>query len=538
MCLTRIAVLCSILAACATAQDTATVEGVVVNKVTGAGIEGVTVWLWSSTTDSHKVVTNEAGFFQVSGLPPGDYSSRVEKSGYSSPQGEELPPLSDPPKRHVSPGAEPVRLRFELIPPAVLRGRVIGMDGNPARAAVDLGIGKPANTDAEGRFSFDNLWPGKYTVLARPRLTDHAAGKDEIRREPVPTYYPSVLDGSLAETIVVRAGAELNGYEIRLQSAEVHRVHGVVLNPDGKPAAKATVELQARVFGDPGIAFNLVGSGGLNLSIRSAPGAAGRFTEEPVVTAEDGVFEFPSVRTGEWTVQVTSDWIRDEILQRNILRFGSAQIRVEHEDPDELKISFETPFNLSVPATVVLSDGSAPAPGVSVSVILFSETASTMAMAETATSGVLQFNGLLPGAHQIRADVRAGNYYVDSIWLGSTNVMGQSVELSPVSLPIKIVLKPAGTVRGTIEDADAGAVVLFPQSFAGTGYSVQNAIGRAFEITGIVPGEYYAIALDRFDIAVIADVLRLRGLMPRAASVRVEQGSAASLQLKVNHVPE
>jgi len=28
----------------ACAQDTASVEGVVINKVTGAGIEGVTVW--------------------------------------------------------------------------------------------------------------------------------------------------------------------------------------------------------------------------------------------------------------------------------------------------------------------------------------------------------------------------------------------------------------------------------------------------------------------------------------------------------------
>jgi len=32
--------------------------------------------------------------------------------------------------------------------------------------------------------------------------------------------------------------------------------------------------------------------------------------------------------------------------------------------------------------------------------------------------------------------------------------------------------------------------------------------------------------------------VRLRGLMPRATGVRVEQGAVASLQLRVNHLPE
>ena len=226
----------------AAAQGTVTVEGVVVNKVTGAGIPDAVVWLWRPGTESSRAVSNEAGIFQFTGLEPGDYNSSVQKSGYSSPEPEELPPLEDRPKHHLSSGAEPVQLRFELNPPAVLRGRVIDADGNPVRVAVELGPGKPVNTDAEGAFAFENLWPGSYTLLARPIVMNpakNAPGKDEIRTEPVPTYYPSVQDRSLTEPITVRAGADLNGYEIRLQSAEVHRVRGVVLNPDGKPAAKA-----------------------------------------------------------------------------------------------------------------------------------------------------------------------------------------------------------------------------------------------------------------------------------------------------------
>src|SRR6185436_16238211 len=56
----KLAVILAIIAAFAAAQDTVTVEGMVINKVTGAGIEGVTVSLWSSDTTRFKVATNEA----------------------------------------------------------------------------------------------------------------------------------------------------------------------------------------------------------------------------------------------------------------------------------------------------------------------------------------------------------------------------------------------------------------------------------------------------------------------------------------------
>jgi hypothetical protein len=241
------------------------------------------------------------------------------------------------------------------------------------------------------------------------------------------------------------------------------------------------------------------------------------------------------VRPGEWTVQVASDWVRDEVRHRNTLRFGGAALRVEHQDPDELKIQFATPYNLSLPAVAVVDDGSSPAPGVSVAVTLFSETTDLAARAELDAGGVLQFGDVLPGNYQILADVQAGSYYTDSILLGSTDVTGQSVELTPASPPLKIVLKPAGTVRGTIEEADAGTVVVFPQSFTGAGYVTQSGVGRTFEITGIRPGGYYAIALDRFDPPTMTDPSRLRSLLTRATSVRVEAGSTTSVQLKVNH---
>jgi len=67
------------LAVLAAAQDTATVEGVVVNKVTGAGVGGATVRFLAPKADRYETVADETGVFRITGVKPGDYSASVEK---------------------------------------------------------------------------------------------------------------------------------------------------------------------------------------------------------------------------------------------------------------------------------------------------------------------------------------------------------------------------------------------------------------------------------------------------------------------------
>jgi hypothetical protein len=212
---------------------------------------------------------------------------------------------------------------------------------------------------------------------------------------------------------------------------------------------------------------------------------------------------------------------------------GSAIFSLGHGDPNDLKIQLAAPFRLS--GSAVLSDGSPPPKGVMLTVSLYSETGRSGSGGITEPSGTLRLD-VMPGAHEIRADVLFGNYYADSILLGPTDVTNQRVELTPASPPVKIILKPAGIIRGSIEDADAGSVVLFPQSITGIAYSASSGAGKTFALDGIPPGDYYAIALDRFDSRTMADAVRLRSVMPLATGVKVEQGSAASLQLKVHHL--
>ena len=268
----KLAVSLPLLAAFAVAQDTATVEGVVVNKVTGAGIADVAVRFRASRAVHYETRTDETGAFRIAGVKPGDYDAGVEKTGYFPVDAEAFLVFpGDRPRYHVDPAGAPLRLRLELNPPAVLRGRVIHADGNPALAYVDLGKGRSVSTDAEGSFTFEGVSPGPYVLLAGPKAIEHAAAHPGTRAELVPTYFPSVVDASQAQRSVASAGAELSGYEIRLLSVPVYRVRGVVLNPDGKPAAKAVVSLRPDIPGaGPDHPFLIPGGPRPSFSIRLA----------------------------------------------------------------------------------------------------------------------------------------------------------------------------------------------------------------------------------------------------------------------------
>ena len=78
----KLATSLALFAAFAAAQDTATIEGVVVNKVTGAGIGGATVRIRANRANRYETLTNETGAFQITGIKPGDYNSWAAKAGF------------------------------------------------------------------------------------------------------------------------------------------------------------------------------------------------------------------------------------------------------------------------------------------------------------------------------------------------------------------------------------------------------------------------------------------------------------------------
>jgi hypothetical protein len=532
------------------AQEGVVVEGTVVDKNTGVGISGVTVQLAALNRNRYEATTGAAGIFRIAGVKPGDYRWSAEKDGFFQDE-----PLSFGTVRTVHVGEAGVPLQFALVPGGTLRGRVIGVDGKPA-AKIEVFLypnlqGETASTDEEGAFAFHDLRPGQYTLVARaktgPSILVNSSVNNSVRMEPVPTYFPSVVDPAAAQSIAVRAGVEQGGYDIRLQAAPVYRLRGVVLQEDGKPAAKAVVKLVSREAqakfpgGAEGGFVSSAANGAQAFSLGGRVSAGKPVEEEPVVTGTDGVFEFRSVQAGEYTVGAESDLVHDEVTGRDRVHFGSTQISVGRSDLDELRIQVAKPFDLraTVEVSAFSKDGSPAPANAFVTVRLVAEDGFHSSAGRRGKDGAFTIESVTPGRHRILSEalMSGAGYYVADVLLGDSSVLGRVAELSQVSPPIRIILKRGGTVRGVVDNGANANVVLLPQSLMGTGQSVKTDGQGNFVVAGLPPGVYYAMALDRFDFREMQDPQVLAGLIPGAASVSVEGGATASVELRLIQSP-
>lgn len=229
------------LALAAYAQDAPAgkVEGTVLNTATGAGVAGARVVLSGNQKTRYEATSDPAGQFQIGGVAAGTYRASAEKDGFASSPFELSSFLNS--TWSVESGPDRVKVDLKLTPLNTVAGRIFGPDGKPlagAEVSLDPNItADSAVTNAEGRFALTEIRPGSYILLAKPPAgTKAEEAKDGTRTAMVPTYYPSTAEVSLAQRIVLR-GEGGPPYEIQMQTTEVHRVRGIVVNEAGNLCA-------------------------------------------------------------------------------------------------------------------------------------------------------------------------------------------------------------------------------------------------------------------------------------------------------------
>jgi hypothetical protein len=375
-------------------------------------------------------------------------------------------------------------------------------------------------TDAEGQFSATNIVPGLYNLRARPVLEGSILGRKPENLTPLPatppegerwmwapTYFPNTTEIASAENIFVGEGSDLAGLDIRLRAAPVYRLRGVVEDNEGKPATGVSLLLLSEI-----------GWGAAEVEVKSGA---------------EGVFEFPSVRAGDWRIEAS-------VKRDNIKKMGHAVLTMPSRDYDKARVRIEPPFELrgTIEGMPSIDDAQI--------TVMLDRTDVPEADRSPATrepEGRLRFEDVYPGRYRVDAWVYVPGHYLKSVLLGPKDITGQDVDLTAASPAVRLVLAPnAARAVGTVDNG-AGAKVVFvdtDQDVYVPGEAIKVAIcddQGHFTIDGIRPGSWHAFAFDTSDnmnTGAIRELVFKRGLARQAEVIHLREGEATNLKLRIS----
>jgi hypothetical protein len=565
------------------AQNTASVEGVVVDGRTGLPLQGVSVYFGSVTGPHYEAETDATGGFRIVGIAYGDYGCHFEKSGYitqySGSQNSSVKAV------HIS-GQAPVRISVSLFAYSKLSGRVLDPEGRPASYAKVSLAPMDETTDEQGRFAFSQITPGSYMLKATPGKGDLIATPAGLKRTPatpqpeappgedrkglLTTWYPGATRADLAEAVVVRGGEDLAGIEIHLQSSVMYRVRGKAFLLDGSLVQTGRVTTFSRenlgitvsggiIGGKPGQG-DLLGYFMLDRSALPAP------ADEMVGYIRDGSFEITSVPGGLRRFRVTpmtGDIAKElEQLKKQLEQLKETRqqglppplprptppvqvleisVIVDH-DIDDLEVRAQPAFGLD--ATVELSNTPADQTPTAVrNAVVSIDGVERLTPRGKRTVNSFHFDNVEPGEILVSAPPGlSGGYYLASVSMGGQDITWKPVSMNAGAPPIVVTYKQnGGTITGTVESGDARSVVLIPQAPLDAvdvqyGRTTSLRPGGAFEIGSLAPGSYYAFAVDRLEPERLLNPTMAGRIAAAAALVRVAEGATISIKPPLVHL--
>ena len=533
----RLILIASMLAAVAFAAQT--VDGHVVNSVTGIDIPGVAVHLVRAGELAHSATTDSQGHFRIEAVEAGTYTATYTARGFwpipnflvdedfERECGRCFVAERGGQPIQVTAGGAPVSLEVKMPPIGKISGRVLDFVDQPVpNATLHLhwgdswlckmpsctGIFRQTKTNEKGEYSVTDLdVPGTWLLSAiAPSSWKPPESRDDQRLDWAQTFYPGVTDPKLAVPVMVRIGGDISNLDIKLAEVPAHRIRGAVLDVKGNPVPKTTVTL-AKGAGSPALIRN---------------------------TRDDGTFEFEAVAGGEWRISANVDPGGPKL-------WAAQWVQLKAHDLENLELRPAAPFAIQGKIVMEVPEG-APAPKPPPVMLAFNAGAPGLADKPAGTfltgvpdaKGDFQLQDVYPGRYQILPGLPPPQYYLDSIRIGGHDALESDVEILSGAQPLTVAYKlGGGTVRGTVENCASGTVRLLPHDKAmwrpGFVFFAPCDSNDRYAIAAVRPGEYYVLAIaGDSSTPWYATTWDNDALLNRSASVTVRAGENSSADLR------
>src|SRR5882724_780575 len=229
--------------------NTATLAGTVVKEPGNQPLKKVLLHLIAEDQKqggNYTADTDSEGHFRIEKIQPGRYRLLLERTGFHQinlrghqAEGSIL---------SVQPGQEANDLLFQMLPAAVITGKVVDEDGEPLPGyGVSLLRKRPGKsrepevinnerTNDLGEYRFGGLFPGQYLLAVIPlpdtRNFEHLAKESNGAASTqdlnyLVTYYPGTTDSAQAAVLALHAGDEMP-VNFTMVPGRTYRVRGIV----------------------------------------------------------------------------------------------------------------------------------------------------------------------------------------------------------------------------------------------------------------------------------------------------------------------
>jgi hypothetical protein len=504
------------------------VEGTVINDATLQPLRRAHVVLTpvAAGAESVGMDTDDRGAFSLRDVPVGRYTIHASRDGYVSSSDcmiglQHLPRIFPVGEKQTITG-----LQFRLRPFAVMAGRVLFDDGEPAigvpvvayreaRAGLRHRYQRAAqaSTNDRGEYRMFGLGPGAYLVAA---VYESPAPANEQRRDAdapraATTFYPRALELNQASPVQLDYGRELAAIDIVLERVKKVTVRGHVMSGVSGMAIAATILLQQV----------------------DARGVAALAVPVAAKFDRDKRFEIRNVVPGNYLL-----WADGSDGGKALT--GRIPITVGQFDIDDADVTVEGEHT---GLAILHTDG---AVTLGQTPTLRFEPRNERARIVNASSDAGGYRFALTGGetYDLYVENLPNDFYVSALLVNGADRLPFGVDggAASVDKPFDVVLDSrGGSVSGRVTGPDdslwsRAAVVLIPDPPGGRAQAYRQGATNengVFQIHGIAPGRYILTAWLDEPPCDVYDADNLNGCRSAGIAVDVQQASQQNVELKM-----